>query len=203
MNVTPYTDLPDWPRDLFLETEEEPTEAALIDYYWMLSSLDDELELIGSPPEPILELQQEVTDFRREIFDLLARAYRLGAQPTETPYFFGFFSRPNRDVLRQLDALEVEKEGVLAELVDFSFGHRKPGLVRLYLHRPPEAETEATRLSVLDTLIGAPTRRACDARPDGAECLSDLEMRALLPCLPTAVEWDPPLGGCPLNAAAN
>lgn len=200
MNVTPYSDLPDWPRAVVLDTEEHPIEALLVDYYWTLSSIEDLLEEgndTGAHADRLKTLQDTITGFRREVFEVLGRAFRDAGQATHRTYFFGLISLPNHEVIAKLEALENDMQELRDRLVRFSFGHENPNLIKLYLHAPAEAETDEQKLAAIKDLIGTQARRTCDTDPVSPECLTDLEMESLESCLADSPKWQPPENGCP------
>ena len=117
MDVMPYSDLPGWPSLQNLDVDQDPVESLLVDYYWTIGSLLDQLETIESDShtERLVRLQDQMIEHRRNIFRLLLRSHAADSLRLEEPYFFGFLARPNPAAEQTLNQLREDLEQELDE----------------------------------------------------------------------------------------
>ncbi len=200
MDITPYTDLADWPQRISLEVGDDPIEAGLTNYYWTFTSIDGLLEEIKKNQtaygieadrlETLEILQDTIGQYRQDIYRILQRTYALAGKQSEYSVFFGLFQRRDKDLEARLEALEADKRTLHQRLVDFSFGVENPNLVKLLLPVPGSAADAVSHY------IAPQSRRVCRTSPVSGECMTNSMLTALLSCVPSAPDWIMPDRTC-------
>jgi Ricin-type beta-trefoil lectin domain len=191
MEVTPYDQLASWPPVDSIPAEDPEADDTISNYYWALTSLNDDIQsildnfemfspLTGLGFAELQALQDEVNKLRADI-RLGARFERTGA-PAQS---FTFQSR-------RLVALNAEprtafsadwaKRRFLPKLEE-SVPQRNVNLLRLNLPLPLSAaaslsEKTAAR-AVVEFYVGRQSRRICARTPGDSECLSNAQLRKL------------------------
>ncbi len=193
MDVTPYSDLPGWPQIIPLDTEDDPIDVVLTNYYWTLNSInrmiDDMLpEATDIPKTRLTMVQDKVTDFRKRIFSALREAYLTVERDTQTSYFWGLFTREDEEAVAAQQALQDKLTTLQSELVAFSLGRPNPNLMKLYLPLPDAAESVAGA-DVVAFYLSRQTKRICAANPLSPECLTNGELDKLAKCIPNSADW--------------
>ena len=199
MDLTPYSDLPNWPISFVPNTEDNPEEAILNNYYWTLTSLFDLVQDALAEPaqyvgtmsdarkQALMNLQDEITRQRQEIYKVLTRVAELAGQPTETKTFFGLFTEVNEDLVQEKQVLQEEIAKRIASLKAFSFNQLNPNLLKLHLPLPCSAVDICTKRdgciidkqNVVEFYVAKQSRRICQVEPTSEECMSNQQLAGL------------------------
>ena len=193
MDLVAYSDLPDWPHAIRMDTEDNPEEALLSNFYFTLASIQNTLQdAIDHPDQYINEdktklktLQDEVIQYRRDIYDLLVNIQRIGGLRSEVPFLFGLFTKTDPDVAQQKAELEQELVAQITKLAAFNGGSKNPNLIKLKLPLPCTAvencqgDCNIDGETIVEYYVGHQSRRICQSDPASSECLTNRQLDAL------------------------
>lgn len=194
MDLVAYSDLPDWPHAIALNTGDDPEDALLANFYYTLGSvertlqdaLDNPDDYAGEEPDALRTLQDQVIQHRREILHTLRAMQRVAGLPTEVPFLFGLFTRTDAEAVRLKAEVEklvrVEKK----RLLDFNGGSENPNLIKLKLPVPCVALADCakppctiTGEEIVDYFVARQSRRTCHSDPTSMECLDNGQLKSL------------------------
>jgi hypothetical protein len=194
MELTPYSDLPDWPSGVQAVREEETLEDSLNNYYWTLTSID--LLLADYTHTNATQLQDRLNKFRGDILDLLEASYTLASREATSseankpdPWawlsWLWAWALPEAEdpTVAERRALDQQMQALLDALMELSFGYENPNLIKLYLPVPGKEQPSATE--VLNWYVTAQNQRTCATDPRSKECMSHADLKKLLPRIPT------------------
>jgi hypothetical protein len=158
MEITAYASLADWPPSLALPAEAEAADEAIADYYWLLTTLQDDVEDIRREParfdsrsglsgKAIADFQDQIISLRGSL--LVATEARARAALPESPLnpaVYQFFPRHTLDFQALNSQLPVTAAraappvdqwfGDLARHLDASVPHGNPNVLRILLPLP-------------------------------------------------------------------
>lgn len=194
MDVTAYSDLPDWPHAMAMDTADDPEDALLVNFYYTLTSvqhtlqdaLDNPDQYLGEESTRLETLQDKVIEYRRSILYTLQEIHRLAGIPTEVPVFFGLFTRTDAEAVRRKEQLEALVATQKARLVEFNGGSENPNLIKLKLPLPcvavdncTQSRCEISGQDIVTYYVGRQSRRICQTDPVSPECLDNQQLTAL------------------------
>lgn len=194
MDLTAYSDLPDWPHATTMDTADDPEDALLVNFYYTLTSvqytlqdvLDNPEQYVGEETGKVKALQDEVMMYRREIFHTLQNIDRLAGLATEVPFLFGLFSRTDAQAVRHKAELETRIQAQKTRLLAFNDGSENPNLIKLKLPLPCTAVENCTQTDcqvsgedIVAYYVGRQARRTCQTDPASHECLSNQQLDEL------------------------
>ncbi len=194
MDLTPYSDLPNWPHAIAMDTTDDPEEALLVNFYYTLTSvqhslqdaLDNPEQYVGEDSAQLKSLQDEVMTYRRDIFHTLQDIHRLAGIPTEVPFLFGLLTRTDAEAVRQKTQLARRLLAQKTRLVAFNGGSENPNLIKLKLPMPCTALESCTGTrcaisggDIVDYYVGRQSRRICQTDPASSECLNNQQLDTL------------------------
>jgi hypothetical protein len=194
MDLTAYSDLPHWPHAIALNTEDDPEDALLVNFYYTLTSVQHSLQdaldhpdqYVGEDKAQLKTLQDEVIQYRRDIFTTLQDIQHLAGIPTEVPLFFGLFSRTDPEAVRRKEQLEARVQEQKTRLIKFNGGSENPNLIKLKLPLPCVAVDNCTQDNchipgedIVDYYVGRQSRRTCQTDPVSKECLNNQQLDRL------------------------
>ncbi len=194
MDVTAYSDLPNWPHAIAMDTEDDPEDALLANFYYTLTSVEYTLQYALDNPDQyaaedatqLKALQDQVIQQRRDIFTTLREIQRLAGMPTEIPMFFGLFTKTDQAAVQQKAQLEAKVQDQKQRLIEFNSGSENPNLIKLKLPLPCVALKDCTQTNceisgkdIVDFYIGRQARRICQSDPTSLECLNNQQQDAL------------------------
>ena len=194
MNLTAYSDLPHWPHAIAMNTADDPEDALLVNFYYTLTSvqhtlqdaLDNPDQYVGEDEEQLKTLQDQVIQYRRDIFGTLQDIQRLAGIPTEVPVFFGLISRTDPDAVHQKEQLEAMVQEQKKRLISFNSGSENPNLIKLKLPFPCVAVENCTQVNcditgkdIVEYYVGRQSRRTCQTDSASMECLNNMQLDSL------------------------
>lgn len=194
MDLTAYSDLPNWPHAMAMDTADDPEDALLVNFYYTLTSvqytlqdaLDNKDEYVGEKIEQLKSFQDEVIEYRRSILHTLQEIHRLAGIPTEVPVFFGLFTRTDTEAVHQKEQLEAQVAAQKARLVKFNGGSENPNLIKLKLPLPcgavdtcTQSPCEISGQEIVTYYVGRQSRRICQNDPASPECLDNRQLNTL------------------------
>lgn len=190
MEVTPYDQLASWPLDS-IPAEEPEADDTISNYYWALTSLNDDIQsilddfdkyspLTGFGFAELQALQDEVNKLRADI-RLGARFERTGAPARSFTFQSKRLAALNAEPQSTFSAGWAKRE-FLPKLEE-SVPQRNVNLLRLNLPLPLSAagdlkERTAAR-AVVEFYVGRQSKRICARNPTDSECLSNAQLRKL------------------------
>ncbi len=190
MEVTPYDQLASWPLDS-IPAEEPEADDTISNYYWSLTSLNDDIQsilddfdkyspLTGFGFAELQALQDEVNTLRADI-RLGARFERTGASARSFTFQSKRLAALNAEPQSTFSADWAKRE-FLPKLEE-SVPQRNVNLLRLNLPLPLSAaeglnERTAAR-AVVEFYVGRQSKRICARNPTDSECLSNAQLRKL------------------------
>lgn len=194
MDLVGYSDLPDWPHAIVMNTGDDPEDALLANFYYTLTSVENTLQdaldnpddYVGEDPAAVRTLQDEVTRYRREILTTLQAMQRAGGLQTEVPFLFGLFTRTDPEAVRLKAEVEKRVQMQTKRLLNFNSGSENPNLIKLKLPVPcvaiADCATDACSISgkeIVDYFVARQSRRTCQSDPTSIECLDNGQLEAL------------------------
>lgn len=211
IRLTPYSRLPQWRGvDTWMDAEDELD--IIADYYWVLSSLEAEIEAIVADYDAYNpktgKSEAELTAFKDDVLKL-RRLIWLAMKPDddEEPetasakfvapgWSFEPFSGAPLKIFKAPQSVELGEiagNPTIAELsrhLEDASPSGNPNLLRLFLPIPnaapvsdPKGE-EQLKQAVIDWYVAAKVRRACERDPTSNDCLSRDELAAVAAAVP-------------------
>ncbi|MCW8906859.1 MAG: hypothetical protein OQL28_06395 [Sedimenticola sp.] len=194
MDLVAYSDLPDWPHAIVMNTGDDPEDALLANFYYTLTSVENTLQdaldnpddYVGENPAAVQALQDEVIRYRREILTTLQTMQRVAGLQTEVPFLFGLFTRVDPEAVRLKAGVEKRVQMQTKRLLEFNDGSENPNLIKLKLPVPcvaiADCATDACSISgkdIVDYFVARQARRTCRSDPTSIECLDNGQLDAL------------------------
>ncbi len=210
MEVTPYHDLPLWPASLPLQVDDDPAQATLINYYWTMQSIEQQIDdllltekcvrkdnnpcasktaaLSDELPQNLKDFQDALIAKRGEILLVLRDAQAISGLSADKSCCFGLINWQDKTLKRRLDSVRQAEQEMLDTLKQLTLGTSNPNLLRLHL---PLGDGTRDAESVVTSYLKSGAARACIRDPGSSECLNNAQLHALQSCLPeTPGKWD-------------